>query len=270
MEKKRPCLLFLFGGAFKDKSDDCTQEIGKGMAQKGYVVAIIDYRLGFKNADSKIPCGGDFMTDMYEGNLRALQDARSAIRYLKANASKLGIDENKIFISGNSAGAITSLGIAFVEDKDIPQQQLKDIGGSLDAMKDNIQYDTKVAGVISLAGAIIEENVLSKKTNTPICLLQGNCDELIDLGAKHALNCGDKNPTFPILKGSEAIYMKAKENNSIKFYYVCNGGHLTFKWGHLNILEYVSKFTYSVLQGNTITGKEIIQPTNKVCNANCN
>ena len=90
------------------------------MAQKGYVVALIDYRLGFPEGNLFVLCQGDFMKGFYEASLRATQDARSAIRYIKANAERLGIDPNKIFISGNSAGAITALNTVFLDDKDIP------------------------------------------------------------------------------------------------------------------------------------------------------
>ena len=46
-ERKRPCLVFLFEEVLPGKFDDCTQEIAKGFATKGYVVALPDYRVGF-------------------------------------------------------------------------------------------------------------------------------------------------------------------------------------------------------------------------------
>lgn len=269
-EKKRPCIIFLYGGGFVDKGDDCTQEIGKGMAQKGYVVALIDYRLGFPDGNLFVLCQGNFMTGFYEAALRATQDARSAIRYIKANADRLGIDPNKIFISGNSAGAITALNAAFLDDNDIPAAQLKDIGGSLDAMKDNMQYDSKVAGVVSLAGAFIDKKLLDKTTNTAICLFQGNCDRLIDINTRIAMNCEDKNATFPMIYGSQAIYDAIKTKNKVKFNYVCNGGHLTINWGLPGMIELISRFTISVLDGTPITGKDVVTPAKPECSAPCN
>ena len=269
-DKKRPCIIFMFGGGFVDKGDDCSQEIGKGMAQKGYVVALIDYRLGFPEGNLFVLCQGDFMKGFYEASLRATQDARSAIRYIKANAERLGIDPNKIFISGNSAGAITALNTVFLDDKDIPATPLKDINGSLDAMKDNLQFDSKVAGVISLAGAITDKKLLDKTTNTPICLFQGNCDRLIDINTSTAMKCDDKNATFPIIYGSQAIYDATKSKNKIKFNYVCNGGHLTVNWGLSGMIELISQFTISVLEGNPITGKTIVNPIKKECSDACN
>ncbi|MFN8283488.1 MAG: alpha/beta hydrolase [Chitinophagales bacterium] len=269
-ERKRPCILFMFGGGFVDKGDDCSQEIGKGMAQKGYVVALMDYRLGFPDGNLFVLCQGNFMTGFYEAALRATQDARSAIRYIKANANRLGIDPDKIFISGNSAGAITALNVALFEDKDIPATPLKDIGGSLNAMKDNLQFNSKVAGVISLAGAVIDKKLLDKATNTPICLFQGNCDNLIDINTGTAMKCDDKNATFPLIYGSQAIYDAMKTKNKIKFNYVCNGGHLTVNWGLSGMIELISQFTTSVLDGNPVTGKDVVNPVKKECNAACN
>lgn len=132
-------------------------------------------------------CEGDFNTGFYPAVIRAVQDARSAVRYLKANAGRLGIDPDKIFIGGQSAGAITSLGMALYEDADVPEEVLKQVGGTLDPMKDNMEYSSKVAGVYSLAGAIFSEKIIVKKTNTPFLLISGSCDELIDPGKSTSL-----------------------------------------------------------------------------------
>ena len=146
-------MIFLVGGGFAGKFDDCTQEVCKGMVQKGYVVVAADYRVGFKNALLAGQCIGDFNSGMYPAYVRAIQDSRSLIRYLKANAERLGIDPNLIFISGQSAGALAAIGTALMDNNNAPKEVMSQVGGSLDPMNDNMQYDTKVAGVISMAGA---------------------------------------------------------------------------------------------------------------------
>ena len=47
----------------------------------------------------------DFSRTVYRG----IQDVRAAVRYFRANADELGIDPNRIYLIGNSAGAILSL-----------------------------------------------------------------------------------------------------------------------------------------------------------------
>lgn len=62
---------------------------------KGYVSAVLVYRV-------PRPTSGPIYAS-------ALQDARRAIRYLRANAEKLGIDPNKIGAQGYSAGGCLTL-----------------------------------------------------------------------------------------------------------------------------------------------------------------
>lgn len=266
-EKKRPCLVFLFGGGFAGKFDDCTQEIGKGFTQKGYVVVLADYRVGFKNALLAGQCVGDFNTGMYPAYLRSIQDARSVVRYLKANAERLGIDRNLIFVSGQSAGALTSIGLAVMNDDNAPKEILDQVGNTLDPMKDNMQYDTKVAGVISLAGAVIDPYlILGKKINTPMDFFAGTCDELIDMYSGNPFRCQDRK-TFPVIYGGAAIYEASKQNgNPVYLNMICNGSHSMSSVGYNKLIDLMSDFTYSVIKGNAITGKQIIPAAKGVCN----
>ena len=265
-EKKRACLVFLFGGGFAGKFDDCTQEICKGMVQKGYVVVAADYRVGFKNALLSGQCIGDFNTGMYPAYMRAVQDARSVVRYLKANADRLGIDKDLIFVSGHSAGALATIGLALLDNSNAPKNILEQIGGSLDPMNDNMQYDAKTAGIISLAGAVIDPYlVVGKKISTPMNFVAGTCDELIDLYSGNPFRCPDKK-TFPTIYGGAAIYEASKATNSVYLNMICNGSHSMSSIGYNKLVELISDFTYSIIQGNPLTGKKIIMAEKGVCN----
>lgn len=86
-EKPLPAVLFITGGGFMDAPK--TKYIGQrvDMARAGYVVASINYRV--------VP----MVT--FPG---VLEDAKTAVRYLRANAKKFGIDPTKIAVMGESAG----------------------------------------------------------------------------------------------------------------------------------------------------------------------
>ncbi|HXX66118.1 MAG TPA: prolyl oligopeptidase family serine peptidase [Polyangiaceae bacterium] len=56
---------------------------------KGYAVASLNYRLG---------------TSMRAAALTAIQDGKAAVRFLRANASRYGLDRNRFAVWGNSAG----------------------------------------------------------------------------------------------------------------------------------------------------------------------
>jgi predicted esterase len=49
-----------------------------------------------------------------------MQDAQTAVRYLRAHATKFGIDTKRIAIGGSSAGAITALNVGFTSSEDPP------------------------------------------------------------------------------------------------------------------------------------------------------
>jgi len=58
------------------------------LARRGYTVASIDYRL---SSEAKYPA--------------AVQDVKAAIRFLRANAERYGIDKDRVAVWGASAGA---------------------------------------------------------------------------------------------------------------------------------------------------------------------
>jgi acetyl esterase/lipase len=91
----RPAVLLIHGGGWT--SGDRSQLHGYGilLGRIGYVCVATEYRLA---GEAKWPA--------------QLHDVKAALRWMRANASRLGIDPNKISVSGNSAGAHLSLMIA--------------------------------------------------------------------------------------------------------------------------------------------------------------
>ena len=82
-----PAVLFVPGGGFISSNKTKFLQPRMDIAQAGYVVAAIEYRVA---PEVKFP--------------DPLIDVKSAVRFLRANADRLGIDPAKIAIMGNSAG----------------------------------------------------------------------------------------------------------------------------------------------------------------------
>ncbi|WP_372813009.1 alpha/beta hydrolase fold domain-containing protein [Paenibacillus sp.] len=82
-----PAVVFVPGGGFMSANKDSSLQQRMTMAESGYVVASIEYRV---TPRSTFPS--------------PLEDVKSAIRYLRANAAKYGIDPDRIAVMGNSAG----------------------------------------------------------------------------------------------------------------------------------------------------------------------
>ncbi|MGN6460821.1 MAG: alpha/beta hydrolase fold domain-containing protein [Pseudolabrys sp.] len=88
---KRPALLFVHGGAFLDGNRNRTEQIYSNVlyyfARHGIVGVNIGYRLA-----------GDAT---YPG---ATVDVGNAVRYVREHADEMGIDRDRIFLMGHSAG----------------------------------------------------------------------------------------------------------------------------------------------------------------------
>ena len=136
---KYPVVIFLHGGSFfnGDKAD-FENENKAVYLTNGYVYVGVNYRLF-----SEAPFPG------------ALDDLKTAIRYLKANHVALKIDPQSIYIVGHSAGA------------NIASQH--DLTSGLEALGDEeIKYPeqtSKVRGIVSLAGFYDLKTVIKNENN---------------------------------------------------------------------------------------------------------
>ncbi len=105
----RPAIVWVHGGSFccLDKTSPELIDEAHQFAMKGYVNVSIDYRLAHPGC---VPGGG---TSCTIGINEAREDARTAVRFLRAKAAKFGIDPTRIAIGGSSAGAITAVNVGY-------------------------------------------------------------------------------------------------------------------------------------------------------------
>lgn len=87
-----PCIVYIKGSAWmKQNVYDRVAVMGK-MAERGYVVAIVEYT---HSGIAAFPA--------------PLQDVKAAIRYMRKNAGEYGVDPDNIFVWGDSSGGHLSL-----------------------------------------------------------------------------------------------------------------------------------------------------------------
>jgi acetyl esterase/lipase len=86
-KKGNPAVVMIFGGGWRSGDKSQNVPIAQQLASKGYVAMTIEYRLSL---EAPYPA--------------AVQDVKSAVRWLRANAKKYNIDESKIGTLGMSAG----------------------------------------------------------------------------------------------------------------------------------------------------------------------
>ena len=86
---RRPAIVFFFGGGWTGGTTTQFEPQATYLASRGMVAARADYRVKSRHQVTPDEC---------------VRDAQAAVRYLRENANKLGIDPQRIVASGGSAG----------------------------------------------------------------------------------------------------------------------------------------------------------------------
>ncbi|MEZ4930288.1 MAG: carboxylesterase family protein [Chitinophagales bacterium] len=109
----RPLIIHAFGGGFLsgNRTSDDIPYWADQYVKKGYVFVSIDYRLGYNPTSA---------SSVERAAYRCAQDYNAALRFLADNASTYRIDLNNVIVTGNSAGSIGALIVAFMDDNDRP------------------------------------------------------------------------------------------------------------------------------------------------------
>jgi len=110
---KVPCFISIHGGGWRKSEPKRMYPIVAGFAQLGMVGISVQYRLLKKGSSLTV-----FDCD---------KDGRSAIRYVRKHARDLGIDPDKIIVSGGSAGGQIAAGTELFDGLD---DQTDDLGVS--------------------------------------------------------------------------------------------------------------------------------------------
>ena len=153
---ERPLIVFAHGGSFMVGSRKEMRPLCIAFAERGYVVATIDYRLF--DAFS-LPLDSLLEFDVA---VKATMDMKAAVRWFRENAAgnnDYGIDTHLIFAGGVSAGAIAALHTGFLDADDFTghvafDSILQENGGIHGNSSSNHQYSDAVKGVVNYSGAL--------------------------------------------------------------------------------------------------------------------
>ncbi len=102
---RRPAVVFFFGGGWISGSPQQFEKQCQYFASRGMVAISADYRVASRQGAKPVQC---------------VADAKSAIRWVRKNASRLGIDPNRVAAGGGSAGGHLAGCIAVVPGLDEP------------------------------------------------------------------------------------------------------------------------------------------------------
>ena len=164
VKKKYSCIVFFHGGGWNSGNPEQFQRQSRYFASRGMVAVSVEYRIRNEHGTSPI---------------QAMEDAKSAIRFIRSNAKLLSIDPSRIAAAGGSAG------------------------GHLAA----------VAGNIDLFNNSDEDLTISSKPNLLILY-----NPVIDFGTRKWLwinNPSDASPIHNISKGSPPTIILTGTNDKI-------------------------------------------------------
>ena len=220
---KQPCLLFVFGGGFKDGTRDAQlyRAYFNYFANKGFTVVSIDYRLGMKGA--KAPSMFNYKP-MENSIDMAVEDLYAATDYLLKNADKLNIDTTQIIISGSSAGAITVLQADYEKRNNLKFTNI---------LSSQFQY----AGVISFSGSIFSHKGTPSYTiaPAPTLLFHGSADNLVPYNNTRFFNIG--------MFGSNSLAKQFRKNEYPYLFYSMEGeGHDVSEYPMTDFLPEIEQF----------------------------
>lgn len=208
-KKPLPLVVWIHGGGWQGGSK--SQNPAAWMVSRGYVVASVEYRM---SREAIFPA--------------QIHDCKAAIRFLRANASKYGVDAKHIGVWGASAGGHlsallgTSGGIKELEGKNGSPgyssrvQAVCDFFGPADLAKTASRRGITPAPVEALLGGPVDQKMelarqaspvtFISKDDPPFLIVHGELDKLVSIGQSEelysALKKAGVNATFVKVKNA--------------------------------------------------------------------
>ncbi len=121
----RPLIIYMHAGTFLPiiynggcvgtKTDSSVVEMCQRFAKKGFVAVSMDYRIGW--AADAIGINPDLVTGtIFQAAYRAIQDAKSCVRFFRANAATYNIDTTKIALGGVGVAGVVVMNYIGLQD----------------------------------------------------------------------------------------------------------------------------------------------------------
>lgn len=205
----RPLIILAHGGNFLGGSKTGTDvlQFCNDFADMGYVVASIDYRVGMTN----FPFPGPDSSDATEAVIRAVQDAKAAVRFFKKDVTlsgnTYGVDTSNIFFMGVSAGGFMALQVGYLDEESEFPAWADTTGqyglhGGIEGLSGNQGYSSRIRGVINIAGALGDTAYINAG-DVPCLNFHGDQDGTVPYGSAMIVLLG----TYPLLQvdGSYSI-----------------------------------------------------------------
>jgi len=227
-DQAKPMAIWCFGGGFVGGNRESFTAVCEGMAERGYVAVTIDYRIGYVQPDFFPQPFAVDDKELVRAGFRAMQDLKGAIRFMKGRSTLDGVDIEKVFVGGASAGAITALAAAFIDKPE--ETDIEVVGaiastatrnpierpslGSVEGKLHLGEYDATLMGVINIFGALLNITDLEPSDEEIIYSYHQTEDPVVPCGLDNAYHGFPFIPdNMPLGYGSCEIDKRLKELN---------------------------------------------------------
>lgn len=192
--ENRPAVLLIHGGSFEggSRKDGDLVYFADKLASAGYVCFLSDYRV---KGDSPPPAPDDFrLVDL--GGFRigledavhaAFVDAKTAMRFIRANAQVFGVDPRRIAVFGESAGAFAAIAAGVTSALDFAGDE-----GLPIPPENNFTADPRAQAILSFWGSAAPVLDEFDASDPPILVVHGTNDTQIGTFYTEALAIIDR------------------------------------------------------------------------------
>ena len=217
---KLPVVVWIFGGAWRTNNRLRQEGQAAWLATKGYAVAAIEYRM---SSEARFPA--------------QIEDCKAAVRWLRANAAKYGLDPSRLAAWGESSGGhLASMlgvtgGVKDLEgssgnlDQSSRVSAVVDFFGPTDflqmekaALPGEMQHDSPDSPESLVIGGPIQQNREKVARANPIAYVTRECPPFLILH-------GDRDPLVPYNQSELLFEALKKAGVDVSFYKVVSAGH---------------------------------------------
>ncbi|SFN08835.1 Carboxylesterase family protein [Algoriella xinjiangensis] len=180
---------WVHGGGFSGGTRTDKEEVErmKDAQERGFVSISISYRL-LANSDEGFGCDlpkNEKLMIFKEASF----DVLNALNYVQTNQKELKLSINKLILGGSSAGAETILNAYYLRDLWFGNQF----------------NQVKIDGLVSYAGAIVDDRFVTKSNILPTVYVHGLSDDVVPPNNAPHRSCLDNQPGFFPLAGSQTL-----------------------------------------------------------------
>lgn len=231
-----PCYVFVQGSAWMPQYVYANVTQLAKLALRGYVCAIVEYR---HSGIASFPAQA--------------KDARNAVRFLRQNAAKFGIDPTRMILSGDSSGGHTAMWGGLIHDDDTPDSLFPGVSAEVCGIV-NYYGSTSVIAPDSNPGTV---NHCLPDSPEGLVMGRRNLLEHPELARQLSVECNIDESTqlAPVLifhgtkdrvvncEGSAILYRRLKETgHPADFYLVKGADHGGPEFWTDQVLDIVDRF----------------------------